>query len=98
LRIARLRKRLVLRPAPDAFAVSAGCTRSPVLTAEHQRRLWVRRSALLQRGVVVELDLGIASTATATGCSPSTGGRPIDGDQIVMILALDLEVDLVAMP
>ena len=37
------------------------------------------------------------STATATGCSRSTSsGDPLDGDQIVAVLALDLGVDLVA--
>ena len=37
------------------------------------------------------------STATATACSPSTSnGDAVDGDQIIAILALDLEVDKVA--
>ena len=36
------------------------------------------------------------STATATGCSPSTReGNALDGDQIIAILALDLGVDTV---
>ena len=40
---------------------------------------------------------GSHSTATVTACLPSTrSGEAVDGDQIIAILALDLEVDKVA--
>ena len=71
--------------APDGQNINVGCGATDMALLQRDGR---RRRASISAS---------PSTATATGCSPSTRrGALIDGDQIVAILALDLGVDLVA--